>query len=99
MNRAQGTAAAPPEQSANTHRDTSQPATSGASVVVLYPELYRIRDAAAVLGVSSRLVYSFIERGELVPVRLPTTGTKRGPVRIARADILAFVARYRGSTA
>jgi hypothetical protein len=64
-------------------------------VLALQPELYRIRDAAAVLGVSERMVYSFIETGELIPVRLPGTGTKRLPVRIARVDLLAFVDRHR----
>lgn len=68
-------------------------------VLVLQPELYRIRDAAAVLGVSERMVYSFIESGELAAVRLPGTGTKRPPVRIARADLLAFVDRHRGASA
>ena len=66
---------------------------------MLQPELYRIRDAAAVLGVSPRMIYAFMERGDLVPVRLPSTGTKRPPVRIARADLLAFVDRHRGASA
>ncbi len=64
--------------------------------VWLQPELYRIRDAAAVLGVSERMVYSFIELGALVAIRLPSTGTKRAPVRIARADLLGFIERHRG---
>lgn len=68
-------------------------------ILVLTPELYRIRDAAAVLGVSERMVYSFLEGGELTAVRLPGTGTKRAPVRIARADLLAFVDRHRGVSA
>lgn len=71
-------------------------ATDARVGVVVQPELYRIRDAAAVLAVSERTVYSFIEGGVLPAVRLPTTGTKRPPVRIARADLLAFVDRYRG---
>jgi excisionase family DNA binding protein len=61
----------------------------------LEPELYRIRDAAAVLGVSQRMIYAFIESGNLQAVRLPGTGSKRAPVRIARADLLTFVARCR----
>jgi excisionase family DNA binding protein len=64
--------------------------------VLLQPELYRIRDAAAVLAVSQRMVYSLIESGALSAVRLPSTGTKRAPVRIAREDLLAFVERQRG---
>lgn len=60
------------------------------------PELYRIRDAAAVLAVSPRMIYAFIESGALPAVRLPSTGTKRTPVRIARADLVAFVERQRG---
>ena len=64
--------------------------------LLLQPELYRIRDAAAVLGVSTRMIYSLIEIGELATVRLPGTGTKRAPVRIARADVLALVERHRG---
>jgi excisionase family DNA binding protein len=67
--------------------------------VVLQPELYRIRDAAAVLAVSERTVYGFIEAGQLRPVRLPGTGAKRAPVRIAREDLLAFVTKLRGATA
>jgi Helix-turn-helix domain len=63
----------------------------------LQPELYRIRDAGVVLGVSERMVYEFIQSGALMAVHLPTTGTKgRPPVRIARADLLAFVERCRG---
>ena len=74
---------------------TASPDTSAA--VWLQPELFRIRDAAAVLGVSPRMVYTFIESGALSTVYLPTTGTKsRPPVRIARADLLAFVERCRG---
>ncbi len=69
------------------------------TAVVLQPELYRIRDAAAVLGVSERMIYTFIERGELAAVRLPGTGSKRTPVRIARVDLLAFVDRCRGASA
>jgi excisionase family DNA binding protein len=68
-------------------------------VLVLQPELYRIRDAAAVLGVSPRMIYAFIECGELPAVRLPSSGSKRPPVRIARADVLAFVERHRGRSA
>lgn len=79
---------------------------SGASVTIkaadppaspwLQPELYRIRDAGVVLGVSERMVYSLIESGALLATRLPTTGTKgRPPVRIARRDLLAFVERCR----
>ena len=67
--------------------------------LMLQPELYRIRDAAAVLGVSPRMIYAFMERGDLIPVRLPSTGTKRPPVRIARAELLAFVDRHRGASA
>lgn len=66
--------------------------------VSLQPELYRIRDAAAVLGVSERMVYAFIESGALTAVRLPGTGAKRAPVRIARVDLLAFVDRCRGAS-
>ena len=69
------------------------------AVASFVPELYRIRDAAAVLGVSERMVYAFIEGGTLAVVRLPGTGTKRAPVRIARVDLLAFVARCRGASA
>jgi excisionase family DNA binding protein len=69
------------------------------SQAILQPELYRIRDAAAVLGVSARMVYAFIERGTLAAVRLPGTGAKRTPVRIARVDLLAFVERCRGVSA
>jgi excisionase family DNA binding protein len=68
-------------------------------VVVLQPELYRIRDAAAVLGVSERMIYAYIESGALVATRLPGSGAKRSPVRIARADLLAFVARHREASA
>jgi excisionase family DNA binding protein len=64
--------------------------------VWLEPLLYRIRDAAAVLGVSERMVYSFIELGVLTPTRLPSTGGKRASVRITRAELLAFVERQRG---
>ncbi len=67
--------------------------------LLLQPELYRIRDAAAVLGVSERMIYSFIETGALTATRLPSTGMKRAPVRIARADLLAFVDRQRGASA
>lgn len=63
--------------------------------VTLQPELYRIRDAAHVLGVSTRMIYTLIETGELAVVRLPGTGTRRAPVRIARTDLLAFVDRHR----
>jgi excisionase family DNA binding protein len=70
-------------------------ATDLRPTVFLQPELYRIRDAAAVLGVSPRMVYAFLETGELAAVRLPSTGTKRPPVRIARTDLLAFVERHR----
>jgi hypothetical protein len=42
------------------------------------------------------MVYAFIESGALLATHLPTTGTKgRPPVRIARADLLAFVERCR----
>ena len=67
--------------------------------VVIQPELYRIREAAAVLSVSERTLYALIESGTLPAVRLPTPGTTRPPVRIARADLLAFVARCRGVSA
>jgi excisionase family DNA binding protein len=73
-------------------RDTTDARPS----VVLQPELYRIRDAAAVLAVSPRMIYAFIETGALRAVRLPSTGSKRPPVRIARADLLAFIDRQRG---
>jgi helix-turn-helix protein len=63
------------------------------------PELYRIRDAASMLAVSPRMIYTFIASGVLVPVYLPSSGTRRQPVRIARADLVAFVARLRGGTA
>ena len=63
------------------------------------PELYRIRDAAAVLSVSERMVYTFIEMGALPVVRLPGSGTRRAPVRIARVDLVAFVNRQRGAPA
>jgi excisionase family DNA binding protein len=67
-------------------------------VVRLQPELYRIRDAAAVLAVSPRMIYAFIEMGALRAIRLPGTGSKRSPVRIARADLVAFVERQRGAS-
>jgi excisionase family DNA binding protein len=68
-----------------------------AAALWLQPELYRIRDAAAVLGCSPRMVYEFIQSGALLASRLPTTGTKgRPPVRIARSDLVAFVERCRG---
>jgi excisionase family DNA binding protein len=57
--------------------------------------LYRIRDAATLLSVSPRMVHVFIASGELPVTRLPSTGRKRPPVRIARADLLAFVDRQR----
>lgn len=69
------------------------------SVVSLQPELYRVKEAAAVLGVSPRMIHTLIETGALVPVRLPGSGSKRQPIRIARADLLAFVGRLRGETA
>lgn len=65
------------------------------AIARLQPELYRIREAALVLGVSTRMIYTFIEAGELVVVRLPGTGTRRAPVRIARTDLLAFIERHR----
>jgi excisionase family DNA binding protein len=68
---------------------------AGGSDVVLY----RIRDAATLLSVSPRMVHMFIASGELPVTRLPSTGTKRPPVRIARADMLAFVERRRGQSA
>jgi excisionase family DNA binding protein len=67
--------------------------------MLVQPELYRIREAAAVLAVSPRMVYAFIEAGELTPVRLPGSGQKRSAVRIARADLLSFVAKLRGRNA
>jgi hypothetical protein len=67
--------------------------------ILLEPELYRIRDAAAVLGVSERMIHTYIASGDLVATRLPGTGGKRAPVRIARADLLVFVARCRGMSA
>jgi len=68
-----------------------------ANYLQLQPELYRIRDAAAVLSVSERMVYTFIEMGALPVVRLPGSGTRRAPVRIARVDLVAFVNRQRGA--
>lgn len=73
-----------------------QPEPSG---VVLQPELYRIRDAAAVLAVSPRMIYSLIESGALTAVRLPGVGQTRQPVRIARADLVRFVEGLRGASA
>jgi hypothetical protein len=52
-----------------------------------------------VLAVSPRMVYALIEAGELTPVRLPGSGHKRSAVRIARVDLLSFVARLRGRNA
>lgn len=66
--------------------------------VVLQPELYRIRDAAAILGVSERMIYQLIELQQLTAVHLPGTGSKRSAVRIARTDLLAFVERQRHSS-
>lgn len=66
------------------------------SAIVLQPELYRIRDAAAVLAISPRMVYSLIDAGELACVRLPGQGTKRQAVRITRSDLQAFVDGLRG---
>jgi hypothetical protein len=89
------------------HADPGTVLRSGASVNIkrpadqwespwLQPELYRIRDAGVVLGVSPRMVYEFIQSGALMAVHLPTTGTKgRPPVRIARRDLLAFIERCR----
>lgn len=62
----------------------------------IQPELYRIRDAAAILAISPRMVYALIASGVLRPVRLPGAGTKRQAVRIARADVVALVDRLRG---
>jgi excisionase family DNA binding protein len=70
--------------------------TTDTPPALLQPELYRIRDAAVVLAVSPRMIYAFIEAGALRAVRLPSTGSKRSPVRIARVDLLAFVDRHRG---
>ena len=42
------------------------------------------------------MIYSFIEKGVLAATCLPGTGTKRAPVRIARADLLGFIERHRG---
>jgi excisionase family DNA binding protein len=68
------------------------------SVATPQPELYRIRDAAAVLAVSPRMVYALIEAGVLRTIHLPSSGTRRRPVRIARADLLAFIERQRNET-
>jgi len=62
------------------------------------PELYRIAEAAMVLAVSPRMIYSLIEAKELTVVRLPGlpgTAGKRTAVRIAHADIMAFIERCR----
>jgi excisionase family DNA binding protein len=56
-----------------------------------------MRDAATVLGISERMVYSLVEIGELVAVRLPGTGSRRSAVRIARVDLLDFVERRRAA--
>jgi excisionase family DNA binding protein len=69
---------------------------SSGSNLLLQPELYRVPDAATVLGVSERMIYTFIKDGVLVATYLPGTGTKRAPVRIARTDLLAFIERCRG---
>lgn len=63
------------------------------------PELYRIRDAATVLAVSPRMIYTLIETGALRAIRLPSTGQRRPPVRIVRADLLAFIDRQREASA
>lgn len=65
----------------------------------LQPELYRIREAAAILAISPRMVYALIESCELPTVRLPGTGGKRRPVRIARRDLMAFIVRLREDSA
>jgi hypothetical protein len=41
------------------------------AIAVLQPELYRIRDAAAVLAVSPRTVHTLIEKGVLLSVGCP----------------------------
>ena len=63
------------------------------------PELYRIRDVAAILAISPRMVYALISSGVLRPARLPGAGTKRQAVRIARVDVVALVERLRGASA
>jgi excisionase family DNA binding protein len=63
----------------------------------LLPELYRIRDVAALLSVSQRMVYNWIEQGHFAVVHLPGTG-RRPAVRISRADLLAFIQRQRTET-
>lgn len=63
------------------------------------PELYRIREAAAMLAVSPRMVYALIESRELPTVRLPGTGRKRRPVRISRLDLKQFLDRLRENSA
>src|SRR5262245_29913838 len=74
-------------------------APTATPVLWLQPELYRIRDAAVVLGVSPRMVFEFIQSGAPRATRTPTTGTRgRPPVRIARADLLAFVDRCRAGS-
>jgi excisionase family DNA binding protein len=69
------------------------------TALALQPELYRIRDAAAVLAVSPRTIYSLIESGVLPAVRLPGSGQVRQPVRIARMDLMRFVDGLRGASA
>jgi excisionase family DNA binding protein len=61
----------------------------------IHPELYRIREAAAILAISPRMLYALIESRQLPTVRLPGTGGKRRPVRIARRDLTAFLDRLR----
>ena len=73
------------------------PSSERHPVALLQPELYRMRDAATVLGISERMVYSLVEIGELVAVRLPGTGSRRSAVRIARVDLLDFVERRRAA--
>ena len=72
-------------------------AATGAPTMLLQPELYRVRDAATMLGVSERMAYTLIELGQLAAVKLPGTGTRRSAVRIARADLLDFVERRRAA--
>ncbi|MAG71059.1 MAG: hypothetical protein CL471_12325 [Acidobacteria bacterium] len=55
------------------------------------PLLYRVPDAAVLLGVSEREVWGMLRRGELPKVTIPG----RRMTRIARADLEAVVATWR----
>jgi excisionase family DNA binding protein len=56
------------------------------------PLLLRIRDSATILAVSERTVWALIRSGDLRAVHPP--GLRA--IRIARDDIDALVARWRG---